>query len=105
MAEHVETMTVPGSGVRLVADVVGPVNAPAILFLHGSGQTRQSWGTALAQAARLGYRAVSVDLRGHGDSDWSPDGQYTLENFTADIREVIGHIHGEPIVVGWCWST
>ncbi len=100
MAEHLETITVPGSGVMLVADVVGPVNAPAILFLHGSGQTRQSWGTALTQAARLGYRAVAVDLRGHGDSDWSPDGQYTLERFTVDIREAIGHLPGEPIVVG-----
>jgi pimeloyl-ACP methyl ester carboxylesterase len=76
---NVATVTVPGSGVMLVGDTVGPVDAPTLLFLHGSGQTRQSWGTAVTQAARRGYRAISLDLRGHGDSDWSPDGRYTLE--------------------------
>jgi pimeloyl-ACP methyl ester carboxylesterase len=70
------------------------------LFLHGSGQTRQSWGRALEEAARRGYRALSLDLRGHGDSDWSPDGQYTLDRFAADVRQAIEHTGGEPIVVG-----
>jgi pimeloyl-ACP methyl ester carboxylesterase len=98
--ENVATVTVPGSGVMLVADTVGPVDAATLLFLHGSGQTRQSWGTAVAAAASRGYRAVSLDLRGHGDSDWSPDGKNSLEAFTNDIRQVIEHIGGEPIVVG-----
>jgi pimeloyl-ACP methyl ester carboxylesterase len=98
--ENVETVTIPGAGVKLVADTVGPVGAPTLLFLHGSGQTRQSWGTAVTAAAQRGYRAVSLDLRGHGDSDWSPDGQYTLESFSADVRKAIEYLDAEPIVVG-----
>jgi pimeloyl-ACP methyl ester carboxylesterase len=98
--ENVARLTLPGSGLRLVADVVGEPNAPTLLFLHGSGQTRQSWGRALEEAARRGYRAISLDLRGHGDSDWAPDGQYTLETFTADVRQTIEHLGGEPILVG-----
>jgi pimeloyl-ACP methyl ester carboxylesterase len=98
--EDVARLTIPGSGLQLVADVVGPANAPTLLFLHGSGQTRQSWGTALKQAAQRGYRAISLDLRGHGDSDWSPDGKYTLDSFAADVRQAIDYMGGEPIIVG-----
>jgi pimeloyl-ACP methyl ester carboxylesterase len=83
-----------------VADVAGAADAPTVLFLHGSGQTRQSWGSALRQAASRGYRAVSLDLRGHGDSDWSPDGKYTLELFSADVRQAIEYLGTAPIVVG-----
>ena len=98
---NVERLTIPGSGVRLVADAVGAANAaPTLLFLHGSGQTRQSWGRALEVAAKRGYRALSLDLRGHGDSDWAPDGKYNLDAFTADVREAIAHLGGQPIVVG-----
>jgi pimeloyl-ACP methyl ester carboxylesterase len=101
---HMQSMarvTVPGSGVRMIADVVGQPDDPTLLFLHGSGQTRQSWGRALEQAAGRGYRAFSFDLRGHGDSDWSPDGKYTLDRFSADLREAIDHIGGsKPIIVG-----
>src|SRR5579863_7386437 len=93
-------LTLPGSGLELVADAVGAPDAPTLLFLHGSGQTRQSWGRALEEAARRGYRALSLDLRGHGDSNWSPDGQYTLDRFAADVRQAIEHTGGEPIVIG-----
>jgi pimeloyl-ACP methyl ester carboxylesterase len=98
--ENVAQLTLPGSGLRLVADVAGAADAPTVLFLHGSGQTRQSWGSALRQAASRGYRAVSLDLRGHGDSDWSPDGKYTLELFSADVRQAIEYLGTAPIVVG-----
>jgi pimeloyl-ACP methyl ester carboxylesterase len=97
----IEQLALPGSGVKLVADVVGEPNAPTVLFLHGSGQTRQSWGRALEVAATRGYRAISLDLRGHGDSEWSPDGRYTLDRFAADVRQVIEHLGGpHPIIVG-----
>jgi pimeloyl-ACP methyl ester carboxylesterase len=100
LMEKVARLTLPGSGIQLVADAVGAANAPTLLFLHGSGQTRQSWGRALEEAAKRGYRAISLDLRGHGDSDWSPDGKYTLDHFTADVRIAIEHLGGEPILVG-----
>jgi pimeloyl-ACP methyl ester carboxylesterase len=97
---NVEQLTIPGSGVRLVADVAGAANAATLLFLHGSGQTRQSWGRALEEAVKRGYRAVSLDFRGHGDSDWSPDGKYSMDRFVADVRQAIEHLGAAPIVVG-----
>ena len=93
-------LTIPGAGLKLIADAAGAPDAPTLLFLHGSGQTRQSWGRALEEAAKRGYRALSLDLRGHGDSDWAPDGQYTIERFAADVRQAIEYTGIEPIVIG-----
>jgi pimeloyl-ACP methyl ester carboxylesterase len=100
MSALLEQLSVRGSDLKLVADVTGPATGPTLLFLHGSGQTRQSWGSALAEANKRGYRAISLDLRGHGDSDWSPDGEYTLERFADDIRQVIATLGCEPMLIG-----
>lgn len=100
MSTHVERLTIPLAGLELAADAAGPADAPVVLFLHGSGQTRQSWGRALREAAERGYRGISLDLRGHGDSAWSPDGRYSLDLFAADLREVIRQIGRPPVLVG-----
>ena len=97
---EIERITLPGAGLNLVADAVGPRDGPIILFLHGSGQTRQSWGSALQEAGRRGYRAYALDLRGHGDSDWAPDGGYSLELFAQDLRRVVEYLGAPPVLVG-----
>ena len=66
-------------GNRLVADVAGDPADPSVVLLHGGGQTRHSWGTTLTMLGDEGWRAYSVDLRGHGDSEWAADGDYTLD--------------------------
>lgn len=95
-----EQASFQGAGVRLAADISGPADGVPILFLHGSGQTRQSWGKALGEGARRGYRTVALDLRGHGDSEWSPDGQYELGLFADDLACVLGQFAAPPVVVG-----
>ena len=75
-------------GNRLAADVAGdPADPPAVL-LHGGGQTRHSWGTTLGALADKGWRAYAVDLRGHGDSEWAADGDYTLDAFAGDVLAI-----------------
>lgn len=98
--ETIERLTIPASGLALAADAVGPVGEPTVLFLHGSGQTRQSWRNALPAAAKRGYRALALDMRGHGDSEWAPDGMYGLTQFAEDLREVVNYIGGQPVLVG-----
>jgi pimeloyl-ACP methyl ester carboxylesterase len=95
-----ERVEFEGAGVRIIGDVAGPVDGPPVLFMHGGGQTRQSWGDAVAQAARRGYRAITVDLRGHGESGWAPDGRYTIEDFSGDIRGLIADLREPPVLVG-----
>src|SRR5580693_383037 len=96
-----ETFTTCGvGGTRIVADRLGDPAAPAVVFLHGGGQTRRSWGKAAAAVAERGWQAVTVDLRGHGDSDWSEGGDYRLTSFALDIQEVLRHVPPQPVLVG-----
>lgn len=99
--EPVEQIRYQGrDGIELVADVAGPADGSPVLFLHGGGQTRQSWGRAIDQAARRGYRALTLDMRGHGESGWSPDGRYDMDRFANDVRAVIETMSGPPVIVG-----
>jgi pimeloyl-ACP methyl ester carboxylesterase len=100
LSSQTETIRLQGAGVELVADVSGAPDAPPVLLLHGGGQTRHAWGTAAAAFARFGRRAYSIDLRGHGHSDWSPDGVYGLDRFAADVRSIALGLPQLPALVG-----
>src|SRR4051812_8300353 len=94
------TIRLPGDGVTLAADVYGRDDDDPVLLLHGGGQTRHAWGAAGEKLAADGHRAVSVDLRGHGDSDWSPDGRYSITRFAADVRAAAAALGQPPVLVG-----
>ena len=81
------TMLTGLDGLRLAADVDGPLDGPPVILLHGGGQTRHSWSGTWRALVADGWRAHSVDLRGHGESDWSPDGDYSLEAFSGGESE------------------
>ncbi len=72
-----------------------------MLLQHGGGQTRHAWKGAGQALGRAGYRAVAFDARGHGDSDWAPDGQYGQDAMVADLECVIAALGGRrPVLVG-----
>lgn len=87
-------------GLTIVADRLGDPTAPAVVFLHGGGQTRRSWGRAAAAVAERGWQAVTVDLRGHGESDWSADGDYRVVSFADDVLKVLAELPPKPVLVG-----
>ena len=87
-------------GVRIAADRFGDPLAPAAVFLHGGGQTRRSWARAAAAVAERGWQAITVDLRGHGESDWSEDGDYRVTTFAGDVLEVLRQLPPRPVLVG-----
>lgn len=84
------------SGTHIVADVWDGAGAPVVLA-HGGGQTRHSWGGTANVLAEHGHRVVSIDLRGHGDSDWDPDGDYRMNRYCDDALAVVEWI-GAPVV-------
>jgi len=87
-------------GNRLAADAAGDPAAPPAVLLHGGGQTRHSWGTTLASLGDRGWRVYEVDLRGHGDSDWAADGDYTLDAFAGDVLAIGEQLGTPPVLVG-----
>jgi pimeloyl-ACP methyl ester carboxylesterase len=87
-------------GNRLAADAAGPEDGPPVVLLHGGGQTRHSWGTTLGALAAEGWRAYTVDLRGHGESDWASDGDYTLGAFYGDVAALASSFERPPALVG-----
>jgi pimeloyl-ACP methyl ester carboxylesterase len=87
-----------GDGLELAADAYGPQAGRPVLLLHGGGQTRRSWRSAAEQLADAGVRAVAVDLRGHGDSAWSPEADYGPDAHARDVAAVLPQV-GEPVVL------
>jgi pimeloyl-ACP methyl ester carboxylesterase len=85
---------------KLVADVRGESDAWPVLFLHGGGQTRHAWGKTAEIVAAQGWRTIVIDLRGHGDSEWAPNGDYSFTAFCADCIAVVDQLGRPPVLVG-----
>jgi len=77
-----------GVAVRLAES--GAADAPGVLLVHGWGASIYMWRDWFAPLAAAGYRAVALDLPGHGLSDKpSEEGRYRLASLVASVREVI----------------
>lgn len=101
MSARRETIEFKGKdGIRIVGDAFGSPDDPPVLLSHGGGQTRHSWAGTAEVLAREGWYAVSIDLRGHGDSGWAEDGDYHFESFAADVGEVAQSMKRPPVLVG-----
>lgn len=93
--EHVDS-----TGLSLALDRFGSEhdNGTAVL-LHGGGQTRQSWRATAETIAAQAMTAVSVDLRGHGDSGWASSGDYSLDVLVDDVV-ALGSTFPDPVLIG-----
>lgn len=98
-----------GDGVTLAADRWDPPataggsgvsSKGVVLLLHGGGQTRHSWRNTGRRLAADGWSALALDARGHGQSQWAPDGDYGIDALVADLTSVIGELGQTPVLVG-----
>ncbi len=91
------------AGNRLVGEVYGE-SGPAVLLLHGGGQTRHAWRKTAEEIVRAGMTAYAIDQRGHGDSEWIADGAYSFFDFAADATALAATLTqrsgSPPIVIG-----
>ena len=96
-----ETITfATADGLTLRGDARGDAGAPPVVLLHGGGQTRHAWGGTAQALADAGWRTIAVDQRGHGDSDRSPGGDYSVDLFAADARAIADALDAPPVFVG-----
>ena len=71
-------------------------SGPLLLFVHGWMCDSHDWSWQLP--AFEDYRAIAVDLRGHGRSS-VPDDGYTTKRFAADLVALLDAVDAAPVVV------
>ena len=89
-----------GGGLHLAADRWGHPDHPPVLLLHGAGQNRRAWDDTAHAIAKAGWHAVTVDHRGHGDSDWPDAADYDFDDFADDVLALLDHLPTPPVIVG-----
>ena len=99
-------------GTALWVRTFGPEDAPTILFVHGWTCAAEFWKLQVA-ALEGERRIVAFDLRGHGQSERPPDGDYSIQTFARDLDAVleqavpaerallVGHSLGAMAIVAW----
>lgn len=92
-------------GLRLSVEVRQPegstsFGSPTLLFAHGLGQTRGAWNGAADALTARGFRCVSFDSRGHGESGRVPAGAYHIEQFADDLLTLARAQPQPPILIG-----
>jgi len=92
--KHTVTIATP-KGMQIAADE-WPGDGPPVVLAHGGGQTRHSWGGTAAELSAHGHRVLSIDLRGHGDSSWDRNGDYSMSAYRDDALAVADRV-GEPV--------
>ena len=87
-------------GIQLRGDRRGRADAPPVVFLHGGGGGPGfSWGGTATAVAERGWQAVTLDARGHGESDWAADANYRLSSFAQDLDAALA-VPANPVVIG-----
>jgi len=76
----------------------GQPGRPALCFLHG-GSAHSHWFDAVVPSFVDRFHIISLDQRGHGQSDWAPDARYGTEQFASDLVGVMDQLGWERMVV------
>ncbi|MEE4185648.1 MAG: alpha/beta hydrolase [Gammaproteobacteria bacterium] len=102
-------LTVAGSGsVPLTVATAGEPENPAIVFIHGIGQSHYSFFKQLESDLADEFFLVTFDLRGHGASGkpYEPGAYTRSENWADDVAAVIAATGARrPVIVGWSYGT
>ena len=88
------------SGLNIAASSWGRDSDPLVILLHGGGQTRHAWGETGEKLSQNGFYVLALDLRGHGDSDWQPNGEYGVDNYKKDIVSILQEVKKPAAFIG-----
>lgn len=76
----------------------GNPDAPPLLLIHGGRDHCRSWDW-VAEELRHDWHIIAPDLRGHGDSAWSPDGNYEMSAFVYDLAQLVHQLNLAPVTI------
>jgi 3-oxoadipate enol-lactonase len=74
-------------------------SGPPLLLIHGFPLCRRMWHPQIRALVSAGFRVITPDLRGFGESD-TPEGPYSMELFADDMAGLLDHLGIEEAVVG-----
>lgn len=86
-------------GLRIAGDTWGNPGGIPVILQHGGGQTRHAWKRTGEVLGHAGFYAVALDARGHGDSDWSTQGDYSQDSMVRDLQCVVERLGARPVVL------
>jgi pimeloyl-ACP methyl ester carboxylesterase len=76
----------------------GNAAAPPLLLVHGGQDHCRNWDW-LAERLRTDWHIIAPDLRGHGDSQWSPDGNYSMAGYLYDLAQLVHQQQLAPVTI------
>jgi pimeloyl-ACP methyl ester carboxylesterase len=76
----------------------GHAEKPPLLLLHGGRDHCRNWDWT-AEALQEDWHIIAPDLRGHGDSQWSPDGSYMMAGYIYDLAQLIHQQRLAPVSI------
>jgi pimeloyl-ACP methyl ester carboxylesterase len=82
---------VTANGLRLHYLEWGDAAKPAMILLHGIARHAHTFDHIAPVFAR-DYHVLALDMRGHGDSAWSPDGAYLVQDYVADLEALVAQL-------------
>lgn len=82
-------------GLRLHYTEWGPPTAPTVVMLHGLNVQCRTWDP-FARVLAGEYHVICMDMRGHGDSDWSRAG-YRVRSMARDVHGLIDALGCGPV--------
>ena len=76
----------------------GNAGAPPLVLVHGGQDHCRNWDWVAARL-RHHWHVIAPDLRGHGDSQWSTDGSYTMAGHVYDLAQLIHQQGLAPVTI------
>ena len=76
----------------------GSLSLPHLLLLHGGNQSAHSWDLVSLHLADR-FHIIALDQRGHGDSEWARDADYSSHAMASDASSVLSELNIDSVTV------
>jgi 3-oxoadipate enol-lactonase len=90
-------MKTPLNDIHLAYDSRG--DGPPCILIHGFPLCRQMWRPQVSALVKAGYRVITPDLRGFGESE-APDGPYSMSVYADDVVALMDRLEIEKAIIG-----
>src|SRR6185369_17167944 len=80
------------NGLRLHYLDWGSRDKQPFIMLHGIGRMAHSFDH-IAPRFSKDYHVITIDMRGHGDSGWSPEGAYLVQDYVRDLAAIVEQLN------------